>query len=137
MRKISKCVIHCTATPEGREHNVADIRRWHLKRGFSDIGYHYLIHINGKIEIGRPLHRIGAHTSGENTGSIGIAYTGGMNKDMKKAKDTRTQAQKDSLVKLLHELIYKYNKDMTIHGHNEFANKACPSFNVQEEYANL
>ena len=137
MRKINKIVIHCTATPEGREHNVADIRRWHLKRGFSDIGYHYLIHIDGKIEVGRPLHRIGAHTSGENTGSIGIAYTGGMNKDMKKAKDTRTQAQKDSLVKLLHELIYKYNKDMTIHGHNEFANKACPSFNVQEEYANL
>ena len=137
MRKINKIVIHCTATPEGREHNVADIRRWHLKRGFSDIGYHYLIHIDGKIEVGRPLHRIGAHTSGENTGSIGIAYTGGMTKDMKKAKDTRTQAQKDSLVKLLHELIYKYNKDMTIHGHNEFANKACPSFNAQEEYANL
>ena len=137
MRKINKIVIHCTATPEGREHNVSDIRRWHLKRGFSDIGYHYLIHINGKIEIGRPLHRIGAHTSGENTGSIGVCYVGGMDKDMKKAKDTRTQAQKDSLVKLLHELIYKYNKDMTIHGHNEFANKACPSFNVQEEYANL
>jgi N-acetylmuramoyl-L-alanine amidase len=137
MRKINKIVIHCTATPEGREHNVADIRRWHLKRGFSDIGYHYLIHIDGKIEVGRPLHRIGAHTSGENTGSIGICYVGGMTKDMKKAKDTRTQAQKDSLVKLLHELIYKYNKDMTIHGHNEFANKACPSFNVQEEYANL
>ena len=137
MRKINKIIIHCTATPEGREHNVADIRRWHLKRGFSDIGYHYLIHINGKIEIGRPLHRIGAHTSGENTGSIGVCYVGGMDKDMKKAKDTRTQAQKDSLVKLLHELIYKYNKDMTIHGHNEFANKACPSFNVQEEYANL
>ena len=137
MRKINKIVIHCTATPEGREHNVADIRRWHLKRGFSDIGYHYLIHIDGKIEVGRPLHRIGAHTSGENTGSIGICYVGGMTKNMKKAKDTRTQAQKDSLVKLLHELIYKYNKDMTIHGHNEFANKACPSFNVQEEYANL
>ena len=137
MRKINKIIIHCTATPEGREHNVADIRRWHLKRGFSDIGYHYLIHIDGKIEVGRPLHRIGAHTSGENTGSIGVCYVGGMDKDMKKAKDTRTQAQKDSLVKLLHELIYKYNKDMTIHGHNEFANKACPSFNVQEEYANL
>ena len=52
MRKISKCVIHCTATPEGREHNVADIRRWHLKRGFSDIGYHYLIHIDGTVEEG-------------------------------------------------------------------------------------
>ena len=137
MRKVNKIIIHCTATPEGREHDVADIRRWHLKRGFNDIGYHYLIHIDGTIEEGRPINKQGAHCSGENKGSIGLCYVGGMSKDMKKAKDTRTQAQKDSLIKLMHELIYKYNKDMTIHGHNEFANKACPSFNVQEEYANL
>ena len=137
MRKINKIIIHCTATPEGREHDVADIRRWHLKRGFNDIGYHYLIHIDGTIEEGRPINKQGAHCSKENKGSIGLCYVGGMSKDMNKAKDTRTQAQKDSLIKLMHELIYKYNKDMTIHGHNEFANKACPSFNVQEEYANL
>jgi len=137
MRKINKIIIHCTATPEGREHDVADIRRWHLKRGFNDIGYHYLIHIDGTIEEGRPISKQGAHCSGENKGSIGLCYVGGMSKDMSKAKDTRTQAQKDSLIKLMHELIYKYNKDMTIHGHNEYANKACPSFNVQEEYANL
>jgi len=137
MRKINKIIIHCTATPEGREHDVADIRRWHLKRGFNDIGYHFLIHIDGTIEEGRPINKQGAHCSGQNRGSIGICYVGGMSKDMKKAKDTRTQAQKDSLIKLMHELIYKYNKDMTIHGHNEYANKACPSFNVQEEYANL
>ena len=137
MRKINKIIIHCTATPEGREHDVADIRRWHLKRGFNDIGYHYLIHIDGTIEEGRPINKQGAHCSGQNRGSIGLCYVGGMSKDMKKAKDTRTQAQKDSLIKLMHELIYKYNKDMTIHGHNEYANKACPSFNVQEEYANL
>lgn len=137
MRKINKIIIHCSATPEGREHDVADIRRWHLKRGFNDIGYHYLIHIDGTIEEGRPINKQGAHCSGQNRGSIGICYVGGMSKDMKKAKDTRTQAQKDSLIKLMHELIYKYNKDMTIHGHNEYANKACPSFNVQEEYANL
>ena len=137
MRKINKIIIHCSATPEGREHDVADIRRWHLKRGFNDIGYHYLIHIDGTIEEGRPINKQGAHCSGENRGSIGICYVGGMSKDMNKAKDTRTQAQKDSLIKLMHELIYKYNKDMTIHGHNEYANKACPSFNVKEEYANL
>ena len=137
MRKINKIILHCSATPEGRHHDVADIRRWHLKRGFNDIGYHYLIHIDGTVEEGRPLNKQGAHCSGQNRGSIGICYVGGMSKDMKKAKDTRTQAQKDSLIKLMHELIYKYNKDMTIHGHNEYANKACPSFNVQEEYANL
>jgi len=137
MRKINKIIIHCTATPEGREHDVADIRRWHLKRGFNNIGYHFLIHIDGTIELGRSIKKPGAHTAYHNQDSIGICYVGGMSKDMKKAKDTRTQAQKDSLIKLMHELIYKYNKDMTIHGHNEFANKACPSFNVQEEYANL
>ena len=137
MRKVNKIIIHTTATPEGREHDVADIRRWHLKRGFNDIGYHYLIHIDGTIEEGRPINKQGAHCSGQNRGSIGICYVGGMSKDMKKAKDTRTQAQKESLIKLMHELIYKYNKDMTIHGHNEYANKSCPSFIVKEEYANL
>ncbi len=137
MRKVSKLIIHCTATPEGRHHDVADIRRWHLKRGFSDIGYHYLIHLDGTIEEGRSINKIGAHCSGENKGSIGLCYVGGMSKDMKKAKDTRTVKQKDSLILLMIQLMYKYNKDMTIHGHNEFANKACPSFNVQEEYANL
>ena len=132
MRKISKIIIHCTATPEKRHHDVKDITRYHKKRGFSTIGYHFLIHLCGKIETGRDINRIGAHTSGENRGSIGICYVGGMSKDMKKAKDTRTQAQKDSLIKLMTELIYKYNQDMTIHGHYEFANKACPSFNVSE-----
>ena len=137
MRKINKIILHCAATPEGREVSVDTIRKWHLQRGFNDIGYHYVVHIDGKISIGRPLSKQGAHCSGQNRGSIGICYVGGMSKDMKKAKDTRTQAQKDSLIKLMHELIYKYNKDMTIHGHNEYANKACPSFNVQAEYANL
>ena len=137
MRKINKIIIHCSATPEGRHHDVADIRRWHLKRGFNNIGYHFLIHIDGAIEVGRSIKKPGAHTAYHNQDSIGICYVGGMSKDMKKAKDTRTQAQKDSLIKLMHELIYKYNKDMTIHGHNEYANKACPCFDVQEEYANL
>jgi len=137
MRKVNKIIIHCAATPEGREVSVETIRKWHLQRGFNDIGYHYVIDLQGAIHIGRPITRQGAHCSGQNRGSIGICYVGGMSKDMNKAKDTRTQAQKDSLINLMHELIYKYNKDMTIHGHNEYANKACPSFNVQEEYANL
>ena len=137
MRKINKIIIHCTATPENRPHDVADITRWHLARGFNTIGYHYLIHLDGTIEEGRPIEKQGAHCSGQNRNSIGICYVGGMTKDMKKAKDTRTPKQKDSLILLMIQLMYKYNKDMTIHGHNEFANKACPSFNVQEEYANL
>lgn len=137
MRTINKIIIHCSATPQNRKVSVNTIRKWHLQRGFNDIGYHYVIHLDGKISVGRPIEKVGAHCAYENRGSIGICYVGGMTEDMKKPKDTRTQAQKDSLIKLMHELIYKYNKDMTIHGHNEYANKACPSFNVQEEYANL
>ena len=137
MRKINKIIIHCSATPQNRKVSVNTIRKWHLQRGFNDIGYHYVIHLDGKISVGRPIEKVGAHCAYENRGSIGICYVGGMTKDMKKPKDTRTQAQKDSLIKLMHQLIYKYNKDMTIHGHNEYANKACPCFNVQEEYANL
>ena len=137
MRKINKIIIHCSATPQNRKVSVNTIRKWHLQRGFNDIGYHYVIHLDGKISVGRPIEKVGAHCAYENRGSIGICYVGGMTKDMKKPKDTRTQAQKDSLIKLMHELIYKYNKDMTIHGHNEYANKSCPCYNVQEEYANL
>ena len=138
MRKINKIIIHCTATPEGRKHDVADVRHWHVEgRGWSDIGYHFLVHIDGTVEYGRPLKRIGAHTSGENKNSIGIAYVGGMTKDMSKAKDTRTQEQKDALVKLIKELIYTYNKDMQIFGHRDFANKLCPSFDARKEYAFL
>ena len=137
MRKINKIVIHCTATPEGREHDVADIRRWRLKRGFNDIGYHFLVHIDGTVEYGRPIKLSGAHTSGENKNSIGIAYVGGMSKDMSEAKDTRTKEQKDSLVKLIQELIYTHNKDMQIFGHRNFSNKACPSFDARTEYAYL
>jgi len=135
MRKINKIIIHCTATPQKRHHDVQDIRRWHLARGFNDIGYHYLIHLDGFIEVGRPITKTGAHTAYANKGSIGICYVGGMTKDMKHPKDTRTDAQKNSLIELMQELMYKYNKDMTIHGHNEFANKACPCFDVKTEYA--
>ena len=142
MRRIDKIILHCSATREGRNYDVEEIRRWHLRRGWSDIGYHYLIHLDGTIETGRPIEKMGAHTVGQNRNSIGICYVGGVeatrnSKGKFKPKDTRTPEQKDSLIVLMHHLIYTYNHNMTIHGHNEYANKACPSFNVQEEYANL
>ena len=135
MRKINKIIIHCSATPENREVSVETIRKWHLARGFNDIGYHYVIDLKGNVHIGRPITKRGAHTAYANKGSIGICYVGGMTKDMKHPKDTRTKQQKDSLIELIQELMYKYNKHMTIHGHNEFANKACPCFDVKTEYA--
>ena len=133
---MKKIIIHCSATPEGREHTVKDIDTWHRQRGFAQIGYHYVINLKGEILQGRPLTLAGAHTVGHNTDSIGICYIGGMSKDMKLPKDTRTYEQKEALMRLLRELKKQYPKAQ-IFGHRDFANKACPSFDAKKEYANL
>lgn len=130
MRTITKIIIHCAATPEGKPFTVADIDRWHRQRGFRCIGYHYVIYLDGSIHKGRPVEQIGAHCTGQNARSIGICYIGGCAKDGKTPKDTRTEAQKAALIQLVKELKASY-PEATIHGHNEFANKACPSFNVK------
>lgn len=129
-------IIHCSATPEGRNVTTAQIDRWHKERGFKKIGYHYVIYLDGSIHVGRQEEEIGAHTVGHNANSIGICYVGGCAKDGRTPKDTRTEAQKNALCGLLSELVKKY-PDASIHGHREFANKACPCFDVQAEYKNI
>lgn len=132
-RGINKIILHATATPDGREHDVEDITRWHKARGFATIGYHYLIKLDGTVELGRDVQDMGAHVKGHNRRSIGIAYVGGMNKSMSKPKDTRTPEQDSALTNLIIALLEIY-PDATVHGHNEFSDKACPSFDVQKEY---
>ena len=136
MRTINKIIIHCTATPEGRTVTVADVDKWHREKGWNGIGYHYLIGLNGEIWKGRNESIIGAHTEGQNTNSIGIAYVGGMTKDMKSSKDTRTTEQKMSLLNLIKQLKIKY-PTAKIYGHRDFSSKACPSFDAKNEYKNL
>tara|TARA_B110000977_G_C11026175_1_gene473249 strand:+ start:1174 stop:1605 length:432 start_codon:yes stop_codon:yes gene_type:complete len=136
MKKINKVIVHCTATPEGRHTTVEDVRRWHLDRGWSDIGYHYLVYLDGTVHEGRPMEIQGAHTKGQNKNSIGIAYVGGIDKVNFKAKDTRTEEQKEALVDML-EFFKIANPEVTIHGHNEFASKACPCFDAKTEYENI
>lgn len=131
MRAINKLIIHCSATPEGKNFTVEDIRRWHKQRGFEDIGYHYVIYLDGSVHKGRDKEVIGAHCSGQNQDSIGICYVGGVDVN-NKPKDTRTEEQKQALRQLVSELKQKY-PSATVHGHNEFSAKACPSFNVQTE----
>ena len=104
MRDINRIIVHCTATPEGRDVSVGEVRTWHLARNFSDVGYHYLITLNGTVEVGRPESKVGAHVRGHNKDSIGIAYAGGMDKSYKNPKDTRTHAQKEALIWLIDEL---------------------------------
>lgn len=136
MREILELIVHCSATPEGKDFTVEDIDRWHKQRGWKGIGYHYVIYRDGSVHDGRPESEVGAHCYGHNQHSIGICYIGGCAKDGKTPKDTRTTAQKQSLVNLLKKLKRQYPK-ATIHGHRDFAAKACPSFNATKEYASI
>ncbi len=136
MRAINKIILHCSATPEGRHTTVEDIRLWHKQRGWSDIGYHYVVYLDGSVHNGRPVEKIGSHVYGLNKNSIGVCYIGGVDKNNLKAKDTRTPEQIMALDLLLGSLLDDF-KGATLHGHNEFANKACPSFDVQDEYRYL
>lgn len=136
MRKIRKIIVHCTATPAGREVSVAEIDRWHRQRGFRCIGYHYVVTLKGEILTGRSENEIGAHCRGQNSDSIGVVYVGGMNKDNTEPMDTRTEVQKDSLRRLIAGLKRKY-PGATVHSHYEFAAKACPCFDAAGEYGEL
>lgn len=135
MRKITKIIVHCADTPEGRDDKAADIRSWHKARGFNDIGYHYVVDLDGTIEPGRDVTIAGAHTTGHNADSIGVCYIGGADTDMK-PKDTRTEEQKTALRLLLKYLVQKY-PGAKIYGHRDFAQKACPSFDAKTEYKEL
>lgn len=133
MRELKRIILHCTATPEGKHFDVDTIRRWHMKdRGWRDIGYHYVIYIDGSVHEGRPLEQVGAHTSGHNKDSIGIVYVGGCDAKMK-AKDTLNEAQEVAMVNLIKALREEHG-ELSLHGHNEFAAKACPSFDVQKKF---
>lgn len=136
MRKIDKILVHCAATPEGKNFTVEDIDKWHRARGFKKIGYHFVIYNDGSVHKGRDIEEIGAHCTNHNSRSIGICYIGGVAKDGKTPKDTRTEPQKIALLELLKELKVKYPK-AEIYGHRDFANKACPSFDARTEYKNI
>ena len=130
MRRIDEIIIHCSATMEGRSFTVADIDLWHRQQGYRCIGYHYVITLDGKVYEGRNIDDVGAHCKGHNAHSIGICYIGGLD-GQGEPKDTRTPQQKEAMTSLLYCLIGQF-PDATIHGHNEFSDKACPCFDVSE-----
>lgn len=136
-RRIDAIVVHCTATKPGQDLTVEDVRRMHKEKGWSDIGYHYLIRLDGRIEKGRDVDIIGAHVSGHNAHTIGVCYVGGLDANGK-PYDTRTENQKASLLSLLMMLRKTYPKAV-IKGHRDYPNvkKACPCFNAIQEYIRL
>jgi N-acetylmuramoyl-L-alanine amidase len=133
MREIDDIIIHCTATRKKRHHTVEEIRRWHLQRGFDDIGYHYVIYIDGTIHVGRPLDIVGAHAYGHNQRSIGICYVGGLDRRGRPA-NTLNRAQERSLIALI-TILQSIFPQVALHGHNDYSEKECPCFNVHEWWA--
>lgn len=134
-RIVNKIIVHCSATKASQRVTVKDIDEWHRKRGFDCIGYHFVVYQDGTVHLGRKSEVAGAHVTGKNANSIGVCYIGGLDENGK-AADTRTDEQKRALIDLLTELKTQY-PDATIHGHREFAAKACPCFDAKSEYANL
>jgi N-acetylmuramoyl-L-alanine amidase len=132
-RPIDELFWHCSATVEGQDYTVADIRAWHKQRGFTDVGYQYVVYRDGRIMLGRPIGQIGAHVEGHNARSVGCCYIGGVAKDGKTPNDTRTPAQRSSMLWLTQQMLAKHRGIRKVRGHNEVAAKACPSFTVRRD----
>jgi N-acetylmuramoyl-L-alanine amidase len=143
-RPIDRVIIHCTATPPLRDVTITDLLTWHVtERGWSDVGYHTLITLAGECLPGRDEAFIGAHTKGQNDGSIGIAYAGGIG-DSNQPEDTRNEAQKAAIIRELDRIALTYGATapdgsmrIAVMGHRDFANKACPSFDTHTEYGDV
>tara|TARA_R100000541_G_scaffold28311_2_gene37610 strand:+ start:5765 stop:6181 length:417 start_codon:yes stop_codon:yes gene_type:complete len=137
MRTITKIIVHCSATPRHKDFSAEDIRDWHVKgNGWDDIGYHFVIRLDGSIEYGRMVDKSGAHARGNNRDSIGICYIGGKSRDMEDWEDTRTEKQKKSLLILI-KTLKLCHKEALICGHRDFSTKPCPSFDAKEEYKEI
>ena len=138
MRPIDHIYVHCTATVEGKHYTVDDIRGWHVTgNGWSDIGYHKVIYLDGSVHDGRPESQVGAHVADHNTGSLGLVYVGGVDSSGR-AKDTRTTDQRASLLAQVKAWQAQYNVPTeNVLGHYEVANKACPSFDMDTFRAEL
>ena len=135
MRKIKEIIIHCSATQEGRNYTVADIDRWHRERGFFCIGYNFVIYRDGIIHVGRSVEEVGDDCKGHNTVSIGLCYIGGFAHTGKKKKKKKKE-QKTTLKAPIEQLKEEY-PEAEVHGHNEFAAKDCPCFDVKKEFGEL
>ncbi len=132
MRDIDFLVVHCAATKPNMDVGVNEIRKWHMDRGWMDIGYHYVIRRSGEIEVGRPEEIPGAHVAGHNRNTIGICLVGGID-DEGYPEPNFTDTQLYSLRMLLENMLHEHGLTAgSIMGHRDFpgVHKACPSFNV-------
>jgi len=136
MRKINEIIVHCTATrPEwwkGKPaaEKVEEVKRWHLDRNFSDVGYHWLIDRDGTVVAGRPENKAGAHARGHNAHSIGISLFGGHGSNADDEFDDHYTPEQEIALRHLIDSIKQRHPVKKVTGHNAYSSKACPGFRV-------
>ena len=136
MRNVTLIVVHCSANRAGSALRLRDIDRYHRSLGWKGCGYHFVIPADGAVEEGRPLSQVGSHCRGHNSHSIGVCYVGGLDARGNPA-DTRTEAQRVALRKLLERLHREFPKAVIV-GHRDLdGHKACPCFDAVREYLDL
>ena len=136
MRNVTLIVVHCSANRAGSALRLRDIDRYHRSLGWKGCGYHFVIPADGAVEEGRPLSQVGSHCRGHNSHSIGVCYVGGLDARGNPA-DTRTEAQRVALRKLLERLHREFPKAVIV-GHRDLdSHKACPCFDAVREYLDL
>lgn len=129
-RTTNRIFIHCSATRPEQDIGAAEINRWHKENGWSGIGYHGVIRRNGSFEFARDFVSVGAHAKGFNSDSVAVCLIGGVGATGN-PENNFTDAQFDTLRKTL-GFLKKVYPMAEIVGHNQFSNKACPSFDVQK-----
>ena len=139
MREIKEIIVHCTATPPNfmadatPAQRVDEVRRWHVEdNAWSAVGYHFLVDRGGQLLNGRPISKAGAHVKGHNSDTIGVSLFGGKGGTKDQAfEDNFTPKQGETLRKLIDRLQSEYGPGLKVSGHQEYANKACPCFDVR------
>ena len=130
MRPINKIIVHHTATPRRDRYNMEWCNRLHKSNGWLMIGYHFYIEHDGTLSPGRPLGMKGAHSKGNNSDSIGVAYVGGKHEGEDTC--TITEAQWLTLQKVCNAFRVLYGDNIPIHGHRMYGNTFCPGFDVEK-----
>lgn len=138
MQNVDTITVHYTATFDDQDWTAADIRKWHLERGFRDIGYHLVIRLDGTVEKGRPMDQVGAHVGGQNSRKLGIVYVGGLKRETGRdvGVNTLRPAQEKALIAEIRALLKKHPKARVV-GHNDLANTQCPGFDVPAWWARV
>lgn len=131
MRKINLIILHCSASGHAKHDDISVIKKWHLKRGFNDVGYHYFIKTDGTLQKGREEKKQGAHCKGKNRNSIGICLHGLDASDF-------TEAQLNTAARVIMDINSRYpDEPIDIAPHRLFANKSCPVFNMIEIFKRI